>query len=112
MLLYITVAHDCNIYHRNFDDALAIRYNVHKAAYRLYLAKHEVLIMPTEWLSADTIAEELGVNVATVRAWIRRKRLKAVRIGRDYRIKKTDYGAFLEEHSTISDDSGGKEKDN
>ena len=102
---------NCNDCRMNFDDTLVIRYNAHKAAYRLHLAKYEGLIMPTEWLSADNIAEELGVNVATVRAWIRGKKLKAVRIGRDYRIKKADYDAFLEERSTAHDDSSNEEKD-
>ena len=60
--------------------------------------------MRTEWLSVDDIAEELHVSVSTVRSWIRNKRLKAVRIGRDYRIKRVDYDKFLEERTTTAED--------
>lgn len=65
--------------------------------------------MRTEWLSVDDIAEELHVSVSTVRSWIRNKRLKAVRIGRDYRIKREDYDKFLEERTT-TDENEEKEK--
>ena len=60
--------------------------------------------MRTEWLSVEYIAEELEVSVSTVRSWIRKKRLKATKIGRDYRIKRADYDKFLEERSTSPDD--------
>ncbi len=65
--------------------------------------------MRTEWLSVDDIAEELHVSVSTVRSWIRNKRLKAVRIGRDYRIKRVDYDKFLEERTT-TDENEEKEE--
>ena len=60
--------------------------------------------MRTEWLSVDYIAEELNVSVSTVRSWIRNKRLKAVRIGRDYRIKRADYEKFLEDRTTTDEE--------
>jgi excisionase family DNA binding protein len=60
--------------------------------------------MRTEWLSVEDIAEELNVSVSTVRSWIRNKRLKAVRIGRDYRIKRADYEKFLEERTTMDEE--------
>ncbi len=59
--------------------------------------------MRTEWLSVEYIAEELNVSVSTVRSWIRNKKLKAVRIGRDYRIKREDYNKFLEERTTTDE---------
>lgn len=65
--------------------------------------------MRTEWLSVDDIAEELHVSVSTVRSWIRNKRLKAVRIGRDYRIKRVDYDKFLEERTTTDEDKEREE---
>ena len=51
--------------------------------------------MPEEWLTLDEIAEELRVSVETVRRWIRTKQLKALSIGRGYRIKRKDYEDFL-----------------
>lgn len=69
--------------------------------------------MRTEWLSVEYIAEELEVSVSTVRSWIRKKRLKATKIGRDYRIKRVDYEKFLEERTTIpdNDDENDNEMD-
>ncbi|HYT43374.1 MAG TPA: helix-turn-helix domain-containing protein [Methylomirabilota bacterium] len=60
--------------------------------------------MTTEWLSVETIARELDVNIDTVRSWIRQKKLKAYKVGRDYRIKREDYDKFLEERATLQDE--------
>ncbi|HYA98862.1 MAG TPA: helix-turn-helix domain-containing protein [Ktedonobacteraceae bacterium] len=51
--------------------------------------------MPEEWLTLDEIAEELRVSVETVRRWIRTKQLKALSIGRGYRIRRKDFEDFL-----------------
>jgi excisionase family DNA binding protein len=58
----------------------------------------------TEWLTVEDIAKDLSVSIETVRNWIRRKKLAAYRVGRDYRIKRTDYMRFLEERRTIDED--------
>ncbi len=60
--------------------------------------------MTTEWLTVEVIARELGVNIDTVRSWIRQKKLKAYKVGRDYRIKREDYNKFLEERATLQDE--------
>lgn len=60
--------------------------------------------MTTEWLSVEAIAKELDVNIDTVRSWIRQKKLKAYKVGRDYRIKQVDYDKFLEDRATLQDD--------
>jgi excisionase family DNA binding protein len=60
--------------------------------------------MTTEWLSVETIARELDVNIDTVRSWIRQKKLKAYKVGRDYRIKREDFEKFLEERATLQDE--------
>jgi len=57
-----------------------------------------------EWLTVEDIAKELSVSIETVRNWIRRKKLAAYRVGRDYRIKRADYIHFLEERRTIDGD--------
>lgn len=48
-----------------------------------------------KWLDVPTIAKELGFSEGAVRKWIRDKKLKAARFGRDYRIKREDYEEFI-----------------
>ena len=64
--------------------------------------------MSTEWLSVDDISKELDVTVDTVRAWIRKKKLQAYKMGRDYRIKRADYNKFLEEQATLPGENEDK----
>jgi excisionase family DNA binding protein len=47
-----------------------------------------------EWRSVEQVAERLGLHVRTVRGYIRDGRLKAVRIGKQYRIAQADLDAF------------------
>ena len=56
------------------------------------------------WLTAEEIAEDLRVHVSTVREWIRQKKLKAAKFGRDYRIKRKDYEEFIEKHYNVDDE--------
>ncbi|GLW99976.1 helix-turn-helix domain-containing protein [Microtetraspora sp. NBRC 16547] len=44
--------------------------------------------------SVDQVAELLGLHVKTVRAYVRDGRLKATRIGKQYRITREDLEAF------------------
>jgi len=67
-------------------------------------AKSGVHCMSTQWLTVEDIAKELNVSIETVRNWIRKNRLIAYRVGRDYRIKRIDYEKFLEERKTGSQD--------
>ena len=46
--------------------------------------------MTDEWYSVEQVAERLGLHVRTVRNYVRDGRLKAVRIGKQYRIARTD----------------------
>jgi excisionase family DNA binding protein len=57
-----------------------------------------------DWLTADEVAEDLRVHVSTIREWIRQKKLKAAKFGRDYRIKRKDYEEFVEKHYNVDDD--------
>ena len=54
--------------------------------------------MSTNWMTVEQIAQDLQVHPTTVREWIRNKKLKAAKFGRDYRIKREDYERFIEEH--------------
>lgn len=58
----------------------------------------------TEWLSVEDIAKDIDVTIDTVRAWIRKKKLRAYKVGRDYRIKRVDYNRFLEERATLPEE--------
>lgn len=48
-----------------------------------------------EFLTTKEISEMLKVNVLTVRRWIDAGRLKAARLGKQYRVKKEDLDNFL-----------------
>ena len=61
--------------------------------------------MSKDWLTADEVAGDLRVHVSTVREWIRQKKLKAAKFGRDYRIKRVDYEEFIETHYDVDEDS-------
>jgi excisionase family DNA binding protein len=63
--------------------------------------------MLQEWLTIEEIAEELRVSEETVRRWIRTKQLKALSIGRGYRIRRKDFEDFLHRHSTEIEDTEG-----
>jgi excisionase family DNA binding protein len=58
-----------------------------------------------DWLTAGEVADDLRVHVSTVREWIRQKKLKAAKFGRDYRIKRVDYEEFIEKHYNVDEDS-------
>jgi excisionase family DNA binding protein len=48
----------------------------------------------SEFYSVEQVAERLGLHVRTVRGYVRAGRLKAVRIGKQYRIARADLEAF------------------
>jgi excisionase family DNA binding protein len=56
--------------------------------------------MSVEYLTVGYIARELGVSDETVLRWIRKRQLKAYKLGRDYRVKKEDYQEFLNQRYT------------
>ncbi|MEV4456466.1 helix-turn-helix domain-containing protein [Microbispora sp. NPDC049633] len=51
--------------------------------------------MPQQPYSVEQVANLLGLHVKTVRTYVRDGRLKAVRIGKQYRIAREDLEAFL-----------------
>ncbi|MEJ3653533.1 helix-turn-helix domain-containing protein [Actinomycetes bacterium KLBMP 9759] len=48
----------------------------------------------TDWYSIEQVADQLGLNVRTVRTYVREGRLDAVRIGKQYRIARADLEAL------------------
>lgn len=53
-----------------------------------------------QYLTTKEVARILGVHVRTVGNWIRAGKLRAIRIGKAYRIAWSDLDTFLEERST------------
>ena len=47
-----------------------------------------------KYLTCEEVAQKYGVKVITVWAWIREKKLPAIRIGKGYRITPEDLAAF------------------
>jgi excisionase family DNA binding protein len=47
---------------------------------------------PTEdpWLTVQQVSKELNVNPVTVRAWIKAERLRAVRAGKGFRVRRSE----------------------
>ena len=56
--------------------------------------------MPKEYLTVEQIANELGLSEETVLRWIRRRELKAYKLGKTYRVTKEDYQEFLDQRYT------------
>ena len=58
--------------------------------------------MPVEqrYITVEAIARDLDISPDLVRLWIRQTLLPAVKIGKEYRIKREDYEKFLEERRT------------
>ncbi len=54
----------------------------------------------TQLLTVKQAAEMLGLKVATIRAWLYRRRLPCVHVGRAVRIPAEAVAAFIERHTT------------
>jgi excisionase family DNA binding protein len=53
-----------------------------------------------EFYKAEDLAELLEVNIMTIYRYIKAGRLRAYKIGRDFRIGKKDFNTFLKKIST------------
>lgn len=54
-----------------------------------------------EYLTVEQIADELDVARTTVREWIQEKKLIAYKLGRNWKIKRTDLEKFIESTRNI-----------
>ena len=54
--------------------------------------------MESQWLTVEYIARDLQVSETTVRGWIRDKKLRGAKFGRDYRVRRDDYEDFIKRH--------------
>ena len=48
-----------------------------------------------EFYKAEDLAEKLDVNIMTIYRYVKAGRLKAYKIGKDYRIDKVEFNNFL-----------------
>ena len=55
----------------------------------------------SEYLNCEEVSERYGVKKITVWDWIRKKKLPAVKIGKEYRIRLEDLKKFEDERRTI-----------
>lgn len=58
------------------------------------------MIKQKEFYRAEELAETLQVNIMTIYRYVKAKKLKAYKIGREYRIDKNEFQAFLKRVST------------
>lgn len=56
-----------------------------------------------KYLSCEQVAERYGVKVITVWDWVRKRKLPALKIGKQYRITEDDLKQFEENCKTNSD---------
>ncbi|MBM3283961.1 helix-turn-helix domain-containing protein [Candidatus Gottesmanbacteria bacterium] len=54
-----------------------------------------------EYYTPEQIAKKLQITTQTVWRWIRTKRLKAVRIGKSYRVPVQDFNEFINKGKTV-----------
>jgi excisionase family DNA binding protein len=53
-----------------------------------------------EFYTAKDLAEKLGVNIMTIYRYIDAGKLKAYKLGKEFRIDKAEFEAFLKRAST------------
>lgn len=58
------------------------------------------MIKEKEFYKAEDLAELLEVNIMTIYRYIKAGRLKAYKLGREFRIDKTEFTTFLKKVST------------
>lgn len=56
--------------------------------------------MTKEFYRAEELAEKLQVNIMTIYRYIKAKKLKAYKIGKEYRIEKSEFDAFMKKVAT------------
>ncbi len=54
-----------------------------------------------EFYKAEELADKLRVNIMTIYRYIKAKRLKAYKIGKEFRIDREEFNKFLEKVKTI-----------
>jgi excisionase family DNA binding protein len=61
---------------------------------------YQITMMKKEFYTAKELADKLGLNIMTIYRYIDAKKLKAYKIGKEFRIPKVEFEAFLKRAST------------
>jgi excisionase family DNA binding protein len=76
---------------------LVLRKN-HKEIVRL-----KVKMLSRPLMTVHDAANVLQVQEATVRSWIRERRIRAIKLGKEWRIAVKDLEDFLNDHTNLAD---------
>ena len=66
--------------------------------------------MNKKYLRVQDLVDETGIGEETIRSYIRKKQLPAIRMGRDYLIDPADWERFKEERRTDRPEPADDEK--
>lgn len=61
---------------------------------------YTVNVTDKEFYTAFDLADKLGVNVMTIYRYIKAGKIQAYKIGKEFRIEKVEFDAFLEKVKT------------
>jgi excisionase family DNA binding protein len=53
------------------------------------------------WLTVQQVSEELKIHPATVRVWIKQQRLRAVRAGKGFRVRRSEVDRALRANAPV-----------
>lgn len=59
----------------------------------------------SDMYTCEQVAQRYGVKTLTVWDWIRKKKLTAIKLGRDYRIRKEDLDTFEQARLTTNSET-------
>lgn len=55
--------------------------------------------MEKDFYTARDLADKLGMNIMTIYRWIDAKKIKAYKLGKEFRIERKDFDTFLKKAS-------------
>ena len=58
--------------------------------------------MERAFYSCQEVADRYGVKISTVWAWVREKKLPAIKIGKIYKVRKEDLEKFETQNLTVA----------
>ncbi|MBQ9975867.1 MAG: helix-turn-helix domain-containing protein [Clostridia bacterium] len=58
--------------------------------------------MERTFYSCQEVADRYGVKISTVWAWVREKKLPAIKIGKIYKVRKEDLEKFETQNLTVA----------
>jgi excisionase family DNA binding protein len=56
--------------------------------------------MEKDFYTARDLADKLGLNIMTIYRWIDAKKIKAYKLGKEFRIEKAEFQKFLDKAKT------------